>query len=114
MEYLFDILFYKGHMIAVLEKPLYQLFYRRHRHLKKQELVNLKNVYKILLLYHHHLEIYYLFQNLDFVTSSSHVTLTKVKFLIRYFLCIWNFGIKFSSGSIGSWYKVFHRIFLQI
>ena len=57
-------------MIAVLENPWCQLFYRSHRHLKKQELVNLKNVRKILLLCHHHLEIYYLFENLDFIASS--------------------------------------------
>ena len=51
-------------MIPVLEHPWCQVFYRSHKHLKDQELVNLKNVHKTLLLGHHYLEIYYLFENL--------------------------------------------------
>ena len=51
-------------MIPVLERPWCQVFYRSHTHLKDQELVNLKNVHKTLLLGHRYLEIYYLFENL--------------------------------------------------
>ena len=63
-------------MIPVLEHPWCQVFYRSHKHLKDQELVNLKNVHNILLIGHHYLEI----RNLS----------------------IRNFANKFSSGSFGS------------
>ena len=62
-------------VIPVLEHPWYQVFYRIHRHLKDQELINLKNAYNILLIGHHYLEI----RNLS----------------------IRSFANKFSSGSFG-------------
>ena len=52
-------------MIPALEHPWCKAFYRSHKHLKGQELVSLKNVHKILLLGHHYLGIYYLFENLE-------------------------------------------------
>ena len=78
-------------MIPVLEHPWCQVFYRSHKHLKDQELVNLKNVHNILLIGHHYLEI----RNLS----------------------IRNFANKFSTGSFGSCLfgiKFFIEIFLQI
>ena len=51
-------------MIPALEHLWCQDFYRSDKHLKEQELVSLKNVHKILLLGHHYLGIYYLFENL--------------------------------------------------
>ena len=63
-------------MIPVLEHPWCQVFCRSHKHLKYQELFNLKNVRNNLLIGHHYLEI----RNLS----------------------IWNFANKFGSGSFGS------------
>ena len=51
-------------MVPILEQPWCQVFYRSHTHLKEKMLVNFKNVHKVLLLGHHYLEFYYLFENL--------------------------------------------------
>ena len=67
-----------------------QVFYRSHKHPKDQELLNLKNVYKILLIGHRYVEI----RNLS----------------------IRNFANKFSSASFGSCFsgiKFFIEIFWQ-
>ena len=51
-------------MIPALEHAWCQAFYRSHKYLKEQELASLKNVRMVLLLGHHYLGIYYLFENL--------------------------------------------------
>ena len=105
-------------MILVLEHPWCQVFYRSHKHLKDKELVNLKNVHKILQIGHHYLEIYYLFENLYILWPHlENFSLKKMKLFIKYFLSIRNFANKFSSGSFRSCLfriKFFKEIFLQI
>ena len=76
-------------MIPVLEQPWCQAFYRSHKHVKEQELVSLKNVHKILLLGHHYLGIYYLFENLQILYHHvKNFSITKVKmfFLLAFWL----------------------------
>ena len=52
-------------MAIVLElTPFFQAFPRIYKHPKGYEIVNLKNVYKILLPSHHYLGNFYLFQSL--------------------------------------------------
>ena len=94
---------YMTDMIPVLEHPWCQAFYRSHKHLREQELVSLKNVYKILLLRHHYLQIYYLFKNLQILQCNlKNFSLTKVKLFFRYVLSIKQFAQKFSSDGFGS------------
>ena len=96
---------YMTDMIPVLEHPWCQAFYRSHKHLKEQELVSLKNVHKILLLGHHYLGIYYLFENLQILQRHlKNFSVTKVKLFIRYVLSVRNFAKKFSSGDFESYF----------
>ena len=94
---------YMTDMIPVLEHPWYQAFYRSHKHLREQEIVSLKNIYKILLLRHHYLDIYQLFKNLQILQCNlKNFSLTKVKLFFRYVLSIKQFAQKFSSDGFGS------------